>query len=78
MSGTEVPLLWIALDHTGNSDTLERIWLLTCLLKVLPAHRWQGVVADREFIGREWFRFLRKVGIRRAIRIKKDFSTGHL
>ena len=72
VQGFTVPLLWIALDHTGNSDTLERIWLLTCLLKALPAHRWQGVVADREFIGREWFRFLRKVGIRRAIRIKKD------
>ena len=72
VQGFTVPLLWIALDHTGNSDTLERIWLLTGLLKVLPAHRWQGVVADREFIGREWFRFLRKVGIRRAIRIKKD------
>jgi len=29
-------------------------------------------VADREFIGAEWFRFLRRQGIRRAVRIRKD------
>ena len=34
--------------------------------------RWKGLVADREFIGAEWFRFLRRKGIRRAIRIRKD------
>ena len=42
------------------------------LLKALPACRWKGLVADREFIGRDWFRFLRQHGIRRAIRIKKN------
>ena len=30
------------------------------------------LVADREFIGAEWFHFLRRQGIRRAIRIRKD------
>ncbi|GAA5441819.1 hypothetical protein Dcae01_03360 [Deinococcus caeni] len=40
------------------------------LLRALPAKRWLGLVADREFIGAEWFRFLRRQGIKRAIRIR--------
>lgn len=70
--GYTVPLIWDALAHTGNSDTRTRIWLVGHLLKVLPAVRWRGLVADREFIGQEWFRFLRKRGIKRAVRIKKN------
>lgn len=70
--GYTIPLIWIALDHTGNSDTRARMWLVLKLLSALPARRWKGLVADREFIGAEWFRFLRRKGIRRAIRIRKD------
>ncbi len=66
------PARWVALDHTGNSDTRARMWVVLKLLKALPARRWKGLVADREFIGAEWFRFLRRQGIRRAIRIRKD------
>ncbi len=40
------------------------------LLRALPAKRWLGLVADREFIGAEWFCFLRRQGIKRAIRIR--------
>jgi len=70
--GYTIPLVWIALDHTGNSDTRARIWLVLRLLKVFPACRWKGLVADREFTLQDWFRFLRRKGIKRAIRIKKD------
>lgn len=59
--GYTIPLVWTALDHTGNSDTKARIWLVLRLLE-----------ADREFIGQDWFRFLRRKGIKRAIRIKGD------
>lgn len=72
MHGYAIPLVWVALDHTGNSDTRARIWLVLRLLKAFPATRWKGLVADREFIGQDWFRFLRRKGIKRAIRIKKD------
>jgi len=70
--GFTIPLVWVALDHTGNSNTRARMWLVLRLLEALPARRWKGLVADREFIGAEWFRFLRRKGIRRAIRIRKD------
>jgi len=70
--GYTIPLVWVALDHTGNSDTKARMWVVLKLLQALPARRWKGLVADREFIGVEWFRFLRRQGIRRAVRIRKD------
>ncbi|UQN08488.1 hypothetical protein [Deinococcus sp. QL22] len=41
-------------------------------MKALPAGRWKGLVADREFIGGEWFRFLKRKRIKRAIRIRKN------
>ena len=72
LHGYTVPLVWIALDHDGNSGTVKRIQLVARLLKALPATRWKGLVADREFIGGEWFRFLRRKGIKRAIRIRKN------
>ena len=78
VQGYTIPLVWIALDHTGNSDTRARIWLVLRLLKAFPACRWKGLVADREFIGQDWFRFLRRKGIKRAIRIKKDTRLDEL
>ncbi len=72
IEGYTIPLIWDALEHTGNSDTHTRMWLVSQLLRVFPASRWRGLVADREFIGAEWFRFLRKSGIKRAVRVKKN------
>ncbi len=76
--GYTIPLVWVALDHTGNSNTRARMWLVLNLLRALPARRWKGLVADREFIGIEWFRFLRRQGIRRAIRIRRDIILDEL
>ena len=67
-----IPLLWTALEHSGSSDTNTRIWLVARLLKFLPAKRWLGIVADREFVGAAWFRFLKRCKIKRAIRVKKN------
>jgi Transposase DDE domain len=63
---------WTALPHDGNSHTDVRLELVKRLLKALPASRWKGLVADREFIGGAWFTFLREQGIKRAIRIRKN------
>ncbi|XLE15319.1 IS4 family transposase (plasmid) [Deinococcus altitudinis] len=67
-----LPLVWTALPHDGNSSTDHRLDLVKRLLKALPARRWKGLVADREFIGGAWFAFLREQGIKRAIRIRKN------
>ncbi|UID71948.1 hypothetical protein DRO_B0005 (plasmid) [Deinococcus radiodurans R1 = ATCC 13939 = DSM 20539] len=69
--GFTLPLIWVPLDQSGNSHTYARMWLVLKLLRAWPAKRWLGLVADREFIGAEWFRFLRRQGIKRAIRIRQ-------
>uniref|UniRef100_UPI003988B40F transposase n=1 Tax=Deinococcus radiodurans TaxID=1299 RepID=UPI003988B40F len=69
--GLHPALIWVHFDQSGNSHTYARMWLVLKLLRAWPAKRWLGLVADREFIGAEWFRFLRRQGHQRAIRIRQ-------
>lgn len=54
--GTAVPLFWSVLDLAGNSDTAERVSLMGRFLKVFGASRIDALLADREFVGEDWFR----------------------
>ena len=72
LGGAVIPFVWSILPHQGNSCTAARILLVARLLKVLPARRWAVVIADREFIGREWCSFLRWKRIRQCIRIREN------
>nr|WP_188904793.1 IS4 family transposase [Deinococcus aerophilus] len=72
LGGAVIPLVWRVLPHQGNSCTAARILLVARLLKVLPARRWTVVIADREFIGREWCSFLRWKRIRQCVRIREN------
>lgn len=67
-----LPLAWTVLDHGGNSNSRTRMFLVGMLLRRIPAKRWAVLVADREFIGQEWFNFLRWKGIKRCIRIREN------
>ncbi len=67
-----IPLVWTVIPHQGNSCTAARILLVARLLKVLPAKRWAVLIADREFIGQEWCRFLRWKQIRACLRIREN------
>ena len=72
LAGFTLPLAWVALEHGGCSDSATRQRLVARVLRVLPAKRWKALVADREFIGTQWFTFLRKRKIRRVIRLRAD------
>ena len=72
LGGAVIPLVWTVLPHQGNSCTAARILLVARLLKVLPAQRWAVLIADREFIGQEWCRFLRWKRIRQCLRIREN------
>lgn len=52
--GVSVPLLWAALNKTGNSSTAERKALLERFLARFPVRRIDGLMADREFRGHDW------------------------
>jgi len=58
-----VPIAFTLLTKKGNSSTMERTSLIKLLLKIMPASRIHCLLADREFIGKDWFQVLIKKGI---------------
>lgn len=74
--GIGIPLFWSVLDSAGTSSTSERIAILKKLLKQIGHRRIHAFLADREFIGEDWFRFLKRAKIPFVIRIKKNTMAG--
>jgi hypothetical protein len=70
--GIAVPLFWSVLDKPGNSDTAERIALMERFLGVFGAARIAALLADREFVGEAWFRWLQGQGVPFHQRLKRD------
>lgn len=70
--GVALPLFWTVLDKPGNSDTAERIALMERFLGVFGAGRVAAVLADREFVGEDWFRWLQKNGLPFHQRLKRN------
>ena len=70
--GIAVPIFWILLNKRGNSNTKERIALIQRFIKVFGKSSIRSILADREFIGNEWFSWLDGQKISFCIRIKKD------
>jgi hypothetical protein len=76
--GIGIPLFWMILNSAGNSSTNERIQLLKNVIKKFGASRIEVLLADREFIGEEWFRFLITESIPFVIRVKQNFMVSGL
>lgn len=70
--GVAFPMCWMLLPKRGNSNSEERIYLMKEVLTRIPPSHIRVVVADREFIGREWFKWLHTQNIPFAIRIKEN------
>jgi hypothetical protein len=66
------PILWVALDKKGNSNTQERIELMQRFLTIFGTQRIACLFADREFVGIKWFGDLIENNIKFVIRIKKN------
>lgn len=75
--GIAFPVLWMMLDKQGNSNQAERERLMRTLLKHLPVSSIRALVADREFIGKDWIAFLHKHEIPYYIRIRKNILCEH-
>jgi hypothetical protein len=75
-NGVSLPLLWTLLPHSGNSNQVERSALLDRFLAEFrlytKTYRIIGLLADREFFGKDWFKFLRRRKIPICIRLKSD------
>ena len=73
--GIGIPLFWVVLNLEGNSCAEDRIDLLMRVVERLGISRIEGLLADREFIGTQWFRFLIEQKIPFIIRIKQNFMV---
>lgn len=75
--GNAVPLLIKDLGRAGNSDTSDRIALMETFLRLFGKERMFCLLADREFIGETWFRWLTKNDIPMCIRVKNNMKVRH-
>ena len=62
-----IPIVWVLLDKKGNSNTQERLDLIDRFLKIIPENRIISLLGDREFIGRDWFKYLKRNNIKSDI-----------
>ena len=68
----QVPLYWDLLDNnSGNSNAENRMNLLDKVINLVGVSRIGILVADREFIGHKWLKYLKDKGIRFCIRVPK-------
>src|SRR5690606_2462255 len=70
--GIGIPVFWTVLKKGGTSSTKDRTKILKRVIKEIGPEKIRVLLADREFIGEEWFRFLIEQGIPFIIRIKQN------
>lgn len=70
--GVSIPLLWTLLDKRGSSSESERIALLGRFVRLFGAQCIAYLLADREFIGKDWLSYLQKEQIAFIIRIREN------
>ena len=68
--GMAIPILWAILPKRGNSNTYERKELVQRFLDLFGQECIESFLADREFIGDEWFETLIHKHIHFYIRIR--------
>lgn len=75
--GTAIPVYWVLLNTEGNSDTRERIALVKRFIDQFGREKIIKLLADREFVGKDWFDWLCLQQIDFAIRIKESYLVSN-
>lgn len=73
--GIGIPLFWTVLKEGGTSSTRDRMKMVRRVIRTIGAKNIQILLADREFIGEAWFRFLIEEDIPFVIRVKRNFMV---
>lgn len=76
VNGQALPLMWTLLPHGRSSNSAVRNALMERVLHVLPARPIAGLLGDREFIGKKWFKFLNKSKVAPCIRLLANTRVG--
>ena len=69
---SQVPLMWTVLDKAGTSDMEERIALIQRYIACFGKHTIKMLLADREFVGDDWFNYLADNDIPFTIRLPNN------
>lgn len=75
--GIAIPLIWTLLPKRGNSNNQERIALYERVALVLSKTVMKGLLADREFVGKDWLVWLLKKEIPFVIRCKENIKASN-
>jgi len=70
--GISIPIYWELLPHRGNSDHAIRIKLIQRFIDTFGTEKIAGLLADREFIGKQWLAWLKENKIPFVIRVKNN------
>ena len=73
--GVAFPLMFSMLAKQGNSNSQERIDLIDRFINLFGVECIDSLMADREFIGRDWLDYLNRNRIRYYIRIRNNFKV---
>ena len=73
--GISIPIVWSVRPKGGNSSIDDREQLLKKVISKIGLRRIHAFLADREFIGEKWFRFLVSKKVPFLIRIQKKYKA---
>lgn len=73
--GVAFPLLFSMLKKRGNSNSQERINLIERYINLFGSDTIDCIVADREFVGEKWLKYLNDNKLRYYIRIRNNFKV---
>jgi hypothetical protein len=71
-NGIGIPLMWSLLTKRGNSSAQERRQLIKRYLDLFGEDSIDCIMGDREFIGKDWFRYLSNKRIQFYMRIREN------
>ena len=73
--GMAFPIVFKMMDKRGNSNTKERMELISRFIRLAGDNSIAHLMADREFVGSDWLAFLNSRGIHYHIRIRENFPV---
>ncbi|KKM05397.1 hypothetical protein LCGC14_1754530 [marine sediment metagenome] len=73
--GISIPIVWSVRPKGGNSSIDDREHLLKKVISKIGVRRIHAFLADREFIGEKWFRYLVSKKVSFLIRIQKKYKA---
>ena len=73
--GVAFPLMFSILPKRGNSNSKERIALITRYIELFGKDTIESIVADREFVGEVWIKYLNDNNLKYYIRVRNNFKV---